>query len=63
MQWDQEITGMFKVPAGSKAAASAQRAYRDYAEQVRIAFRKGLAGQKTTAADVDGSCSNIFNVQ
>jgi len=63
VQWDQEINDMFKVPAGSRAAQSAQTAYRAYAEQVKQAFRKGLAGEATTANDVNGSCNNIFNVR
>jgi len=63
VQWDQEVAGMFKVTAGSRAARTAQVAYRQYAEQIRQAFHKGLAGEKTTAADVKGSCSAIFNVQ
>jgi len=63
VQWDQEIVGMFKVPSDSRVAKSAQNAYRAYAEQIKTAFRKGLAGEKTTAGDVDGSCNAIFNVQ
>jgi hypothetical protein len=61
VQWDREIVGMFKVPKGSRAAKSAESAYREYAEQVQQAFRKGLAGEKTTASDVNGSCRAIFN--
>jgi hypothetical protein len=63
VQWDREIIGMFKVPKGSRAATSAQTAYREYAEQIQQAFRKGLAGEKTTASDVNGSCRAIFNGQ
>ena len=63
VQWDQEIVGMFKVPAGSRAEQSAQVAYRTYAEQVKQAFRKGLAGEKTTAGDLNGTCNAILNVQ
>jgi hypothetical protein len=63
VQWDREIDVMFKVPSGSRAAASAQAAYRAYAEQVREAFRRGLAGEKTTASDVKGSCNAILNAQ
>ena len=63
VQWDQEIVGMFKVPAGSRAAKSAQAAYRAYAEQVKEAFRKGLAGEATTASDLKGSCNAIFTVR
>ena len=63
IQWDQEIVGMFKVPAGSRAERSAGVAYRAYAEQIKLAFRKGLAGEKTTASDLNGSCTAILNVQ
>jgi hypothetical protein len=63
IQWDQEIVGMFKVPAGARAERSAQTAYRAYADQVKDAFRKGLSGQKTTAEDLKGSCSGILNAQ
>jgi hypothetical protein len=63
VQWDQEIARMFKVPSGSRAAKSAQAAYRLYAEQVQQAFRKGLAGEKTTVTDVSGSCTAILNVR
>jgi hypothetical protein len=63
VQWDQEIVGMFKVPSGSRAAQGAQSAYRAYAEKIKEAFRKGLAGEKTTASDVNGSCNAIFNGQ
>jgi len=60
VQWDQEILEMFEAPKSSRIA---QNAYRAYAEQIRQAFRKGLAGQNTSAGDVNGSCSAIFNVQ
>jgi len=63
VQWDQEVAGMFKATAGSRVARTAQVAYRQYADQIRQAFTKGLAGEKTTAADVKGSCGAIFNVQ
>jgi hypothetical protein len=63
VQWDQEIVEMFKVPKGSRAARSAQSAYRAYAEQIKQAFRKGLAGEKTTTSDISGSCNAIFNAQ
>jgi hypothetical protein len=63
IQWDQEIVGMFKVPAGSRAARSAQVAYRAYADQIKLAFRKGLAGEKTTASDLNGTCNAILNVE
>jgi shikimate kinase len=57
------LASMFKVPKGSRAAKSSQSAYREYAEQIQRAFRKGLAGEKTTASDVNGSCRAIFNGQ
>jgi len=63
IQWDQEIAGMFKVMTGSQSERAARLAYRAYADQVKDAFRNGLAGQKTTAADLQGSCSGILNVQ
>ena len=63
VQWDQEIDRLFKVPAGSRAAQSAEAAYRIYAEQVSGAFRRGLAGEKTTASDISGSCTAILNAQ
>lgn len=61
VQWDQELVRMFKVPTGSRAEKAAQAAYRLYAEQIKQAFRKGLAGQKTTQSDVSGSCTAILN--
>ena len=63
VQWDQELDRMFKVPAGGRAAQSAQAAYRTYAEQVSAAFRRGLAGEKTTSSEISGSCNAILNVQ
>jgi hypothetical protein len=63
VQWERELDLMFKVPPDSRAAASAQAAYRLYAEQVREAFRRGLAGERTTAAHVKGSCNAILDVQ
>jgi hypothetical protein len=63
VQWDREIAGMFDAPEGSRAAQVAQTAYRAYAEQVREAFRRGLAGERTTANDVGGSCAAILNVR
>jgi hypothetical protein len=45
--------------AGSRAAQSALTAYRAYAEQVKGALRKGLAGEKTTSSDISGSCNAI----
>lgn len=61
IQFDQEIIEMFSLPKGSRVAQTAQNIYRAFADQAKAAFRKGLDGQKTTAADVDGSCNAIFN--
>jgi hypothetical protein len=63
VQWDQEIAGMFKVDDSSRAAQSARTAYRAYADQIHQAYRKGLAGEKTVANDVNGSCSAILNAR
>jgi hypothetical protein len=54
VQWDREISEMFGK------GAVAQAAYRVYAEQIRGALTRGLAGQRTTAADVDGHCTVTF---
>jgi hypothetical protein len=32
-----------------------------YAEQIKTALNKGMAGEKTTPADVDGNCAATFN--
>jgi hypothetical protein len=61
VQWDQEVTDMFRVPAGSSAEQSAQAAYRTYAEQVKHVFHTGLSGQKITSGDLRGSCGEILN--
>ena len=61
IQWDRELDEMFDLPRGTRLAQTAQNAYRQYADQVKAAFRKGLAGEKTTPADVDGACSAIFS--
>jgi hypothetical protein len=63
VQWDQEIAGMFSVPKGSRAEESARAAYRTYAEQIQLALRKGVGGEKTTSSDVDGSCNATFNAR
>ena len=63
VQWDREIAEMFDASKGSRAAQSAQTAYREYAEQIKLAFSKGLTGEKTTSSDVFGSCAVILNVQ
>ena len=55
VQWDREISEMF---GGGRAA---QAAYRLYAEQIKMALNKGMAGEKTTPSDVDGNCSVTFN--
>lgn len=51
VQWDKEITDMF----GSGRVA--QAAYRLYADQIKTALNKGMAGQKTGPGDVDGNCT------
>jgi hypothetical protein len=61
IQWDRELDEMFSLPRGTRLAQTAQNAYRQYADQVKTAFNKGLAGEKTTPADVDGACSAIFS--
>jgi hypothetical protein len=63
IQWDQEINGMFKVPAGSRAERTAQAAYRAYADQIKLALQNGLAGQKTTSGDVAGNCGAILDIK
>ena len=60
IQWDRELDEMFSLPKGTRLAQTAQNAYRQYADQAKLAFRRGLAGEKTLPADVDGSCSAIF---
>lgn len=54
VQWDRDITGMF---GGGRLA---QAAYRVYAEQIKLAVNKGIAGQNVTAADIDGNCAATF---
>ena len=61
LQWEQEIKEMFDVPPGSPEARSAETAYRVYAGEVQQAFRNGLNGQKTLAADLGGNCSAILD--
>jgi hypothetical protein len=60
IQWEEELDEMFSLPKGTRLAQTAQNAYRVYADQVKQAFRKGLAGEKTAPADVDGNCGAIF---
>ena len=54
VQWNKEINEMFR---GSRLA---QSAYRVYAEQIRQAVNRGIAGEPTTASHVDGNCSSTF---
>lgn len=63
IQYDRELEEMFSLPRGTRLAQTAQNAYRTYSDQVKLALRKGLAGEKTTANDVDGSCTGIFSAQ
>src|SRR5262245_31787668 len=63
IQWDQELVEMFGVRTGATISAAAQNAYRMYAQQVALALRRGVAGEKTTTSDIDGSCTAIFNAQ
>jgi hypothetical protein len=63
IQWDQELEQMFSLPKGTRLAQTAQNAYRIYADQIKLALRKGLAGEKMTSTDVDGSCTAILNPQ
>jgi hypothetical protein len=42
-------------------SSAGQAAYRLYAEQIRRAATKGLAGDNTTAADLDGNCAATLN--
>jgi hypothetical protein len=63
IQWDQEINGMFKVAPGSRAERSAQAAYGAYADQIKLAFQNGLAGQKTMSGDVGGNCGAILDIK
>jgi hypothetical protein len=63
IQYDKELEEMFSLPKGTRLAQTAQNVYRVYADQIKLAMRKGLAGEKTMASDVDGSCTAIFNAQ
>ena len=54
VQWSQEISEMF---GGGRLA---QSAYRVYAEQIKQAVNQGIAGEKTTASNVDGNCASTF---
>jgi hypothetical protein len=63
IQWDQELAEMFSLPKGTRLAQTAQNAYRVYADQIKLALQKGLAGEKMTSTDVDGSCTAILNAK
>lgn len=63
VQWDQEITDMFGLVKGARPGATAQSAYRSYAEQVTHALHTGLAGRKLTPNDAGGNCNAIFNAK
>jgi hypothetical protein len=63
VQWDQEIREMFSLPQETRLSQTAQNTYRTYAEQIATAFRRGLAGEKTTSTDIDGSCTAILNAE
>ena len=54
VQWDMEISQMFN------SSRLAQTAYRLYAEQIKQAVNKGIAGEKTTASDIGGNCAATF---
>ena len=54
VQWSRETNDMFR---GGRLA---QAAYRVYAEQIKQAVNRGLAGEKTTAINVDGNCASTF---
>jgi hypothetical protein len=63
IHWDQELVEMFSLPKGTRLAQTAQNAYRTYSEQIKLALRRGLAGEKTTSTDIEGGCTSILNVQ
>jgi hypothetical protein len=54
IQWSQETNEMF---SGGRLA---QAAYRVYAEQIKQAVTRGIAGEKTTASNVEGNCASTF---
>ena len=54
VQWDLELGQMFN------SSRLAQNAYRLYADQIKQAVNKGIAGEKTTASDIGGNCSATF---
>jgi hypothetical protein len=61
IQWDQEILDMFDAKRSAPLSGPAQSAFQAYAGQIKLALRNGLAGQKTAASDISGSCSTIFS--
>jgi hypothetical protein len=63
IQWDRELEEMFSLPKGTRLAQTAQNVYRTYADQIKLALRKGLAGEPTLSSDVDGSCTAILNAK
>ena len=63
IHYDQEIIEMFSLPKGTRLAQTAQNAYRTFSDQIKLALRKGLAGEKTTSTDIEGGCTTILNVQ
>jgi hypothetical protein len=63
IQWDQELVEMFGLRAGTTITGAAQNAYRTYSQQIALALRRGVAGEKTTASNIDGSCTAIFSAQ
>jgi hypothetical protein len=63
IHWDQELEEMFSLPKGTRLAQTAQNAYRTYSDQIKLALRRGLAGEKTTSTDIEGGCTSILNVQ
>lgn len=54
VQWDRELHEMFD---GGRLG---QTAYAIYADQIKQAVTKGIAGEKTTSVDVGGSCAATF---
>jgi hypothetical protein len=60
LQWDREIAEMFELPKASRAG---QASYQTYAEQVMVAWRKGLAGEKMTPGDAGGNCGATLSAQ
>ncbi len=63
VHYDQEIIEMYSLPKGTRLAQTAQNAYRTFSDQIKLALRKGLAGEKTTSTDIEGGCASILNVQ